>query len=242
MRKLTLLLPLLLLLGWQAAAQQAVTEPTVETFQLGNVNVKVPAPDGFIGIMSTLDKVVARLRATEAPGNDMLTSHIAKDLLPKYQTNQEQDLDVYTKISVIRSTRTVEITPTMFGEIRTGFENQIDAMLTPDSAVIKSVQGNTGKALSELWGKDTTVKVNEPRNLGFFERSSNTISAAVFLNFDINGRKFSTLATMSMVHVKKRVIAVFTYKMNPKAEDIDFLRSFAKAFNAKIVAANQGSK
>jgi hypothetical protein len=239
MTKRFLILSVALLFAVNSFSQQASVESSVETFQFGARPVKIPAPEGFAQIRTKFPTIMARLAATEDPAQELLTSHIAKALFPKYEANQEQDLDVYTKVAVNKAIKNMDITAEFFTQVRNAMEQQIDSLLAPNSKMLKSVEGNIGKGLSELWGTDTSVKVNEPRNLGFFDKSETTMSSLIFINFDMNGRKFSTLGTISMVRVNQRLVSVYAYKMHPKSEDVDWLRNFAKTWTAAIVAANK---
>ncbi|MEQ1762261.1 MAG: hypothetical protein ABL984_03845 [Pyrinomonadaceae bacterium] len=234
---LLLLIVVSLVSGLVAQAPSAGT--LSEEFQLGSRSVKVPAPDGFMGAFTRFDKIAERMIATEDAGNEVLTVHLPASEFPKFEANQDQDLDLYTKVSVSKRVKTLDISPSMFADVVSASEKQIVALLGPNSDIFKRVEGNTGKGLTELWGNETTVRINEPKYLGFFEKGTDTLSFMMSMNFDINNRKFSILNTTSFVRANNRVLFIYTYKRNPIAGDIEKLRSLASKWTKEIRDANK---
>jgi hypothetical protein len=212
--------------------------PASDWFQLGTKKVRIPAPQGFTEIFSRFDSVVARMKATEDPNNETVTSHLPTSSLAKYEANQEQRLDHYTKVSVSKNLKTTDITPEYFAEVVAETEKQLATLGDPNDQLLKKIEGNSSKGLSELWGKETTVKVNQPKNLGAFDRGPNLYSVLLFVSGDLNGKKYSTLTTISLLRINQRLVWVYTYKMDPTQADIAMLKTFTKKWTAAILAAN----
>ncbi len=87
--------------------------------------------------------------ATEDARNEVLTIHLPASEFPKLEANQDKDLDLYTKVSVSKRVKTLDISPSMFAELVSASEKQIVALLGPNSDIFKRVEGNTGKGLTE---------------------------------------------------------------------------------------------
>ena len=239
MMKNLLLLALFAFFFVSAAHPQKTVEPASETFQLGSRTVKIPAPEGFTEVSSRFDRVAARLIATEDPANDTLTSHVSNSMIPKLETTQDRDLEFYTKVSVSKRARTVDLTPAMFGSVVSAFEKNMDTYLDPNGSLLKRVEGNTGKSLSDLWGKDVNVQLNQPKHLGFFDKGENVLSSMMFVNVALNDKKYSIISTTSLLNINQRLVFVYAYKMNPAETDVEMLRTFTKNWTAAILAANK---
>jgi hypothetical protein len=228
----TLLLVLLL-------ATTLVAQTSSDSYQLGNRKVRIPAPEGFVDITTTLDDIASRMRATEDPGNDFLATHVPESFIPKLKVSQNIDLGFYTKVSVSKRARSVDMTPELFASVVAEGEKNAGAYMDPNGPLMKNAAKNSGRGLSDLLGTETTVAVTGSKSLGYFEKTDKVFSELVAVNIEIQGRKLSILFSSSFVNVNQRLIFVYVYKMEPKAEDVGIVRDFTKTWTAKIVAANK---
>ena len=238
MKHLPLLLIVVLLFVSGLLAQKRPGAAPSDEFRLGPRTVKIPAPDGFTDVFTRLDKIAARMIAIEDAESEILSLHLPGSDFTKYEADQDQDLDIYTKVSIPKRLKTMDISPSMFADLAAATEKQIVTFFDPSSPIFKRAEQNAGKGLSELWANETTVKINEPKHLGYFEKGTDVLSFMSFMNFDVNNRKFSILNASSFVLVNDRVLFIYTFKKDPVAGDIEKLRSFATKWTAKIREAN----
>lgn len=238
-----LLLSFLILLGAFSplSAQEPPPLPLVNSdgYQLGSRRVRIPPPAGFVEISKQFDRVAARLNATEDPGNDMLAIHVPKTFVANLTASQDIDLVFYTKVSISKKARTADSTPAQFQAVVAEFEKSFNTYMDPDGQLMKNIERNSSKGLTEIYGKNTNVGFSEMSNLGFFEKTQNVFSGMIMANLEINDRKLTILGTLSLVNVANRLIFVYAYKMDPKGEDVAMLRDFTKNWTADIVAANK---
>jgi hypothetical protein len=228
-----------LLLLVLAAATTLVAQTPSDMYQLGDRKVRIPAPDGFVEISTTFGDVAARMRATEDPGNDFLVSHAPESFIPKLKVSQNIDLGFYTKVSIAKQARSLDVTPELFAGVVAAAEKNSGAYMDPNGPVIKGAEKNSGKGLSELSGVETTVAITGLKSLGYFEKTDKVFSYLAAANIEVSGRKVSILFSTSFVYVNRRLVFVYVYKIEPKAEDERILRDFTKSWTAKIVASNK---
>jgi hypothetical protein len=74
---------------------------------------------------------------------------------------------------------------------------------------------------------------------GTFDKTDRVFSSMILVGTEINGRKVSTLGTMSVVFVNHRLVYVYAYKMSPTEGDVKEMNAFTKKWTARIVAANK---
>jgi len=103
---------------------------------------------------------------------------------------------------------------------------------------MKNVEKTAEKGLADI-GSKTTVDLTATKNLGFFEKTPRLFSGMTVFTVEIYGRKVTTLATVSFLHVNQRLVAVYAYKMFPADNDVKELTAFTKKWTAKIIAANK---
>lgn len=210
-----------------------------DTYQIGGTVVRVPAPEGFVEISKTFETVGARMRATEGGTNELLAVYVPKTFLPRLRETQDIDLEFYAKLSVNQAAKNLDATKTIFDGIVASLEKNFDTYLDPNGPLMKRLETTSEKNLSALLGTDPNLKFTGMKPLGFFEKSDRVFSGIMVIDLEIYGRKVSTLGTISVVNVGKRLIFVATYKMFPTAVDVPVLRDFAKKWTTAIAAANK---
>jgi hypothetical protein len=209
-----------------------------DKYQFGTREVRVPGPEGFANVMTRFPAVTARAVATEDPRNEVLAVFVPETFVPKLQESEEIDLGLYTKVSVSRAGRGAEITPDFYRTVVADIEKNLANYLDPDGEVVKNVEKNSTKGLSDL-GNKTTVDMTSSKIFGTFDKTDRVFSSMILVGTEINGRKVSTLGTMSVVFVNHRLVYVYAYKMSPTENDVKEMNALTKKWTARIVAANK---
>jgi hypothetical protein len=210
-----------------------------DTFKLGDHTVKIPAPEDFTEISTRFPRVASRLAATEDPGNEMLAVHLPDPLVYKFAADEDRDLEFYTKVSIARPAKTIDFTPEMFAGMAAKMEKSFDTYLEPESPLLKQIKGNAEKGMTEFWGSDAKVAVNQPKSLGFFDKGENVFSAMLFINVSLNHKKYPLLVTTSSININQRLVFLYAYRMSCAKEDIEMLRTFTKKWTAAVIEANK---
>lgn len=210
-----------------------------DTYEFGSRKVNIPPPDGFVNATSQFPHVTARMRATEDPGNDLLALTVPEHFVPKLKISEDIDLEFYAKISVPKRARAIDITQADFAAVIANLENNFGAYIEPNGPLMTNVEKNSGKGLTELLGKETSVSINETKYLGVIEKSDGVFSGMLLMSFEIYGRKMSTLGTLSIVRVNQRLVFAYAYRLSPSGNSVSELTQLTKKWTAKIIAANK---
>ena len=75
--------------------------------RLGDVEVIVPAPEGFEEASSQFERVKARFSATESPDNDMVAVYLPESDCELLRQGKQPSMAFYTKVSVRKANRAV---------------------------------------------------------------------------------------------------------------------------------------
>jgi hypothetical protein len=181
---------------------------------------------------------MSRLAATEDAGNEILAVHLPDAMLEKFMMGEDRDLEFYTKASIARPARTLEFTREMFADYVVKMERNFHAYLEPDGDMLQRVKGNAERGMTRYWGSGERVALNQPKSLGFFEKSDDVFSAMLFVNVAVGKKKYPLLVTTSSLRINDRLVFLYAYRMSASAKDAEALRAFTRAWTAAVIAAN----
>ena len=206
---------------------------------MGGRQVRIPVPDGFANVTSKFTTVAARMRATEDPGVELLGVAVPDTFIPKLEISQMIDLEFYAKLSVNKNLRSMDITPGMYATLVSSVEKTLGESMNPGSSLLERVEKNSEKGLTEVLGEKPDLNFAGMKYLGFTEKSERVFTGMMLANVELNTRKLKILGTLSIIHVRQRVITVAVYRMAPTENSVKELTDFTKKWTAKIVAANK---
>ena len=218
-------------------AQQAAA--TTDSYVLGSRTIRIPAPHGFVDVVPRFDQITARFIATESPNNDMLAVHVENSMAPTLQKGESPALDFYTKVSVSKRFKTVDISVADFKAMVVSFEKESPSLLDSNGPVMKAIVQHSNKGLSELSGTKVEIEMDQPTNLGYFDKRSDIYSAMILFKLKDPQMPLPMLCGISYVRVNSRLLFVYTYRKFTSERDVDALRDFTKKWTAAIIAANK---
>jgi hypothetical protein len=236
--KVQLLLVLIAFCSAPMLYGQTRSNKPADVYQLGDQQVHVPPPDGFVEVSNTFQKVEARMRAADAT-NETLGVFVPETFVPRLRQSQDIDLDLYAKLAIMPLARNTTITKAQFDGIVAELEKNFDTYMDPNGPTMKNLQRNSSKDLSNLYGVDTSVGFTGTKNLGFFDKNDNVFSAMALSAIKLNERKLNVLLTFSLVNTGKRLLFVYMYKQSPTGDDVAKLRDLTKKWTSSIIADNQ---
>jgi hypothetical protein len=219
----------------QTGMKDAALVAQPASVDLGGRNVRIPAPDNFTDTMTQFPRIAGRLIASESPLNEVLAVHVADEILPRLKNGDDPDLPFYTKVSVLRQLRNADMETAEFQALAAEFEKQSPGML---QSIVKSGEKGTDERLSKYWGGETNLKIGETRTLGHFDIQPRSISSMFIMNLEIFDRPMLILGSMSLIHVNKRLLFLYVFRLPTTGNDQNIVAEFTRSWTAKIVAAN----
>jgi hypothetical protein len=207
--------------------------------RLGTSKVLIPAPEGFEEATTQFESIRTRFAATESPTNEMLLAHLKAEDCDLLRNGQAPTMLQYTKVSVLRAAKEQAFSQADLAAVISEFRKNGAAMMDPNSPGMKRVLDNIEQGLKKIDSATTSVEMTQPVNLGEFEVAPNIYSVMLLLTFKSGaGELKPILATMSYMRVQQRLLYAFAYRQYTSRADIETLRIFAKAWTARILAAN----
>ena len=240
-KKLIVLLSFAMLIPSLAGSSesQAIPNSAAQSFDIDGRSIRLPAPEGFTEVLAKYKHFAPRFTWTESPELEMLAVHVPDRLIPLIAKRMDPDLDLFTKVSVSRSAKAIDMTPESFGDIVANLEKNFDTYLDPNGAIVAEMVKNADKGLDKYWKQETGTKISQPKNLGFFQKEPNLFSGMIMSNVEVMERKRTMLSSVSLINLNKRLVFVYAYKVFSTEADIVTLRDFTKRWTAAILAANK---
>ena len=225
--------------GISATAQQTASD----TFRIGNRQIAIPAPAGFVEAASEIDVIRERLTATEAAGNDFIASHLPKVDFQLLKAGEEIDLTFYTKGSVAKSLKNRIATQADFKTFVEAFKKYFPSYSDPKGTLMKSTLKRASENMSAVNREKTTFSIDKPYNVGEIANTATSYGIVVLSQFtmtvgDVEQSKLM-LAGMSAILVRGKIVFIYTYKNYENEQDIDDLKSFSGTWLKQIAAANK---
>jgi len=226
------------------SSQTVGAAPAGSVFQLGKRTIAIPPPDGFTEAASQLEDVRQRFTVTEDPNLDLLAVHLPSEIFQTLKRGEAAEPDFYTKVSVSKSLREVDVSPVDFSRLTNTFQSQFAQLTNPDGPTMKSILKHLEKGLSELSERETKVTANQIINVGEIEKTANVYSLLLLMNLNIQNdagsqRGGPLLCGTAFLRVNQKVIFVYAYRQYRTESDVELMRVFTKQWLAKIAAANR---
>ncbi|HSD45835.1 MAG TPA: hypothetical protein VLB87_04400 [Pyrinomonadaceae bacterium] len=221
---------------------KASTPSLTSSVQLGDRLVVIPSPEGYEEAASQFKVIKDRFTATEAPGNDMLFVHLPVSDCDLLRNGSNATYDQYTKISVFRAGRELNVTSAMMTAAVADLRKEAAKFPDPNNPTTQGMEKHVERALTEINSKQTKIDFSKPEVLGEFNAGNDVFSLLLLLTVKVNigGVEASTpmLMSVSYVRVKERLIFVYVYrKLNSKA-DVEPVKQFTTKWTGSILAAN----
>jgi len=227
---------------------------SASSVRLGDKLVVITSPAGFEEAGSQCPKFKELLIATEDPSNDVLFGHLSASDCQSVRNGGQATMNLYTKVSVLRSAREQAISSADMAAIAVEFRKNGAAILDPDGPVMKGVMENAERGLSDIQSKQVALGLSQTQNLGEFNVTPESYSVMLLLtyNVEVQGNKtiMPVLASMTMLKVRQRLVYVNVFRkitstaalkteLKPGVEEV---KQFTTKWVKEILAANPEDK
>jgi hypothetical protein len=223
----------------RAATRNAPAVAQGPQYQLGTKIVTIPPPSGFAEALTQSDNFARIMIGTEVPNNEVLAAHLPLDVLSKMKKGEQYDYDFYTKVSVLKLVKALDMNEAEFASFVAHFESTAPQTMDINSPVMKGALKSIQEGLSAVSGKDVPLEFTQPQNLGSFGRSKDAYSMMLLMSLKTGTAKQPLLCGLSLVRVRQRLLFVYTYRKFTSEKDAELLRDFTQEWVKQILAANK---
>lgn len=236
----SLLLSLLLLTTCAAGA--GAQGPKGHSYRLGDRDVSIPPPGGFVEASSRSETIRKLFEATESPDLDLLAVHVPVDVMERVARGTHNDFEFYTKVSVSKNLREKDFSREDLANLVAYLRANASKVFDFKSPEMQKQFKHQNKGLTDLLKTDSLLDLSQPVNLGEIESTPDTYGTLMLMKvkFQSGSHQSEGLLAVgaSMVRVKDRVVWIYTYRKFNSEKDNDELRAFTRRWLADIVRAN----
>jgi len=209
-----------------------------DSFDLGGRTVVVPAPAGFTNGLGRFERFTTVMTGKESPDLDILAAHVPISKVEEL-TRGPVALDLYTKVSINKRGRTLDVTPEMFTALIAAVKKNFGNFIDPSSAIVRQTIASANTKLKEQMGPDAEIDLGQQTNLGFFDEQPRIFSGMVIMKVTENGSPKVVLTSVSYLLLNKRCVYAYCIKALSGGEDAKTLQDFTKKWTAALIAANK---
>jgi hypothetical protein len=223
-------------------AKTAKVQPSSSSVQLGDKVIVIPAPEGYEEASTQFKQIKDRFSATEAPENDMLLVHLPLTDCELLRQGSNATYAQYTKISVLRAARALNVTSAMMTQAVEGLRKSAPTFLDPNSPELQRMERHVSRRLSQADAKETKIDFGKPVMLGEFNVKPDLFSMLLLVTIKGSSGGVEVtrpmLLSVSYARVKERLIFVYAYRKFDSKVDVEPLKLFTEKWTASIIAAN----
>ena len=229
------------------AAIQAQTQTTISidtiSANLGGKVVMLPAPEGYEEVSQQWQSLKTAFTAMVPSNGDLLGAYLQVSDCELIRQGQPPLMPTWLMINVLREGRTHVSDRAEFARIGALMRQNTEDLVNPEKKDMKAHLARIDEFLSKEYSKDVKFDLSKPKNLGQFDSRPNVYSNLMLMQpmVQMDGQKVDhppVLATMSMVLIKERIIAVLTYKKFESKADAQALTTLTTKWINEILAAN----
>jgi hypothetical protein len=191
-------------------------------YQLGNVSVDIPPPRGFEEMLSRSEDFRRRIGESERLWN--LAAHLPSEAAKTFKA--DQDIPLYTKVSVSRTAVEADITDEFFaGVVKQQTDNAVY-----DQDFLKKYLAERGGQLG--------VTIDKPVALGLIEQTPRSCSTLALMTVSGADRRVNMLFSTSVLHLRRRLIFAYVYRIVDSQKDQSLVETLTRDWVRSILAAN----
>jgi hypothetical protein len=229
----------LLIAGLAAGAAAQTAAPAADVYRLGDREVVIPAPAGYVEATSRSERIKEFFTKTGSPDSDILAAHNSAEDMERILRGEKFDFDIYTKVSIQKRLRATDVTredfSQMVAKMRAAAPKALDLKSPGFQADLKRLNEQLDEWLMRL-------DLSQPVSLGDFVSTADAYGTLVLLKFKVTNsggvKERLMVGSVSAVRVRNRLLWVYTYKNFHTEKDADDLRAFTERWLAEIVRAN----
>jgi hypothetical protein len=191
-------------------------------YQLGNVSIHIPPPRGFEEMLSRSEEFRRRIGEPERLWN--LAAHLPNEAAKNFKA--DQDISLYTKVSVSRAAVETDITDGFFAGV---VKQQSDTAIY-DQDFLKKYMADRAKQLG--------VTMDKPVELGVIEQTPKSYSTLALTVVSTGDRQINLLFSTSLLHLHRRLIFAYVYRIIESQKDQALVETLTRDWVRSILAAN----
>jgi len=186
------------------------------------VSIDIPPPRGFEEMLSRSEEFRRRIGEPERLWN--LAAHLPSEAAKTFKA--DQDIPLYTKVSVSRAAVETDITDEFFA----GVVKQSSDAAVYDQDFLKKYMADRAQQLG--------VAMDKPVALAVIDQTPRSYSTLALAAVSTGDRRIDMLFSTSLLHLHRRLIFAYVYRIIESQKDQALVETLTRDWVKSILAAN----
>lgn len=210
--------------------------------EVGVVTVEIPPPPGFARVIPEMTEVSELQQHFVPPTNVQFAAFIPEADVPEALAGEVPLMRRRFTVQTARDLVSKPVTPSDFMQVKRVFSSNNEQMFDELRSKVPDLMSQASKGVSEQFDTQFVIDVGGLVPLPPHHEDRHSVSMSMFARNEFSDGDGDVwvdviAATMTLLHVKDRVLFVYAYGAQ---DDLDWSREASRAFADAIVAANAG--
>lgn len=184
--------------------------------QIGEQQVSIPLPDGFVELTSDMSPYYESLGAYINPGNTRFLTLIKAEDAEAINSGELIELGPYINVETQKSIHNLTVTPAQFETLRSTMRTQIASAYTKAKKAMPSIIADGNSSLSEQFDLEVAVRLGGvvPLPVHFDDETTIAHSILMTVHSSVEGEgvvESVVAATTTVLFVKNKILFLYTY-------------------------------
>lgn len=208
-------------------------EPAV--VRLGEIDLQLPAPEGFVRVTEAMPKLYRLAVSAENPKDETLGFYVPKVVAEDALKGGVPAYEKWLLVKVDKALREMEVDSKKFVVVKQLAKSQNKAVREEVAKRLPSLTKNVGPPGAA--GPEVNAAVNLPGMVPLppHHETESGLAWSMFANYEAGGGNEDVAATRTILNVGGRVLNLYAYAFK---QELDWTRSASAAWSQHVMAAN----
>lgn len=220
----------------------APTAGVAADISVGGVSLTIPSPNGFGPVTPQMASLYELQKQVVAPSNELFVSFIPERDVPAILKNDIPKMPRRFTVHTSKRLIGASVSTADFGQIKNTIKAKNDEVMKKVEAQVPGVMKQMTDGITRKYAIDLALSVSQVVLMPVHEETDRTIAYSMYVKYDMkddhgNPAPFVTVSTVTLVHVKSKVLFLYSY-----AEEfgLEWSRGASRQWANAIVAGNLG--
>lgn len=207
---------------------------------VAGVSVNIPSPSGYTPVAQDMAALADMLKHFVAPTNDEFITFIPDSAAVQARKGEIPDLPRRFTVQTAKSMTRARPSASDFAQIKRVVKTQNDALIRKIKEQSATMVKQMNKGLKDEYDVDLALSLSQIVPMPVHEETERTLSYSSLVKYEMTGpdgkpAPFVVAVTTSFVHVRQKVLFLYTYA---EESGLEWSRQAAQAWARAVLAAN----
>lgn len=217
-----------------------VSPATATDISVGGVSLTIPDPEGFSPVTQEMELLFELQKQFVAPTNEEFVSFIPEQDVPAVLQGNIPNLPRRFTVQTVKTLIDKSVSTSGFEEFKSIIKTQNDKIMQEAEALLPGLTQQMNEGINEKYDIDIAFSVSQMMPMPIHHETDNTLAYSALVKYEMNDENGNpasdiTVVTTTLVHVKNKVMFLYTYA---EESGLEWSKAISKKWVTAIVAEN----